>query len=934
MLSDNTQKLIKKPLEEKKNRWKFCNFNDPGVGFMRDCGSHGPVGGKWISITRNRGFGWQEWSFSVTTNKYEFDQLLHFELKDIVDEEKKIKEELDIASKLNIENKKIIEKRNKTIEENKFILKVSYLINGVSLNELTDEEKNDLIEIVKQEAVKNLETSEDNLEIKLYTGSVGIEIDINSNSTKEMQEKLDKFNNKFEKDSVILSKLKETTGNNSLTSFKKVNQAGLDKKSTKPDPKNYDMHIKLPILSKKFIGTFSFKSDTITEIRGICPSIVKNKKYIDIGKFDSPKNDIGSQEDTDWQDCSKRCNEIDGCIGYIKNLKNEKEKKGCIYKSKIDTSQMIQSNDHQTYLVKNDYELIGKEDYPGYNISEIKEAKTISCPTLCDKSTNCVGFVENTIDGKGCYLKNKFGNRVSDGKKTAFRKIFDDYDEITFSKETLSAGNTIWPNRDGKKRYDNPNSEKFTFTKLDSEIQTSWSSSFDYEIETDSKKSIELFINNVSDDDDFYIMIDTTKDSNGLYINDGGLIGQLEFYNYISLGEDVALYENGPLRTYKLKLNSSNKINEYQKEDLFKKKTYFFNEVKIKQNNLSNIKIKELQIWVDGKNIMQNENVIIRGTLPMNPKSLLRNIKNNSLSEKLEDTYLSSFFEDSYLIAKLDSSYDLNKLEAVIVYIPEFEKEKYADNYIVLLDNKGNEITERIDNFSDNQIYKEFIYKGPSYDKNDNKSDEASTEKILKEDNESNIRKTKTFQIKNSIPLNNYISQSERFGEKNFGTKLFIYNQYKNKIIYKMNVSNTTYGINYVVPGYNIITRLDNNELFINNIEYFVEEDNQFYIGVKNNTPIPYGPLYESYICGSNDPLCYPTPCKGEFTECNENCEKTYKIKSKASLGGLKCSFEDGAIEKCEPGEGKCAKPSNLILIIIVAVVVLAIIAGLVVYLR
>ena len=80
--------------------------------------------------------------------------------------------------------------------------------------------------------------------------------------------------------------------------------------------------------------------------------------------------------------------------------------------------------------------------------------------------------------------------------------------------------------------------------------------------------------------------------------------------------------------------------------------------------------------------------------------------------------------------------------------------------------------------------------------------------------------------------------------------------------------------------------------------------------------------------------MCYPTPCKGEFTECNENCEKTYKIKSKASLGGLKCSFEDGAIEKCEPGEGKCAKPSNLILIIIVAVVVLAIIAGLVVYLR
>ena len=154
------------------------------------------------------------------------------------------------------------------------------------------------------------------------------------------------------------------------------------------------------------------------------------------------------------------------------------------------------------------------------------------------------------------------------------------------------------------------------------------------------------------------------------------------------------------------------------------------------------------------------------------------------------------------------------------------------------------------------------------------------------------------------------------------------------QIVYKMNVSNTTDGINYVVPGYNIITRLDNNELFINNIEYFIEKDNQFYIGVKNNTPIPYGPLYESYICGPNDPLCYPTPCRGEFTECNENCEKTYKIISKSSLGGLKCSTEDGKVEKCEPGEGKCVKSSNLVLMIIIAVIVLGIIAGLVIFLR
>ncbi len=32
-----------------KYKWRFCNFNDPGVGFPRDCGPNGPVGGQWIS---------------------------------------------------------------------------------------------------------------------------------------------------------------------------------------------------------------------------------------------------------------------------------------------------------------------------------------------------------------------------------------------------------------------------------------------------------------------------------------------------------------------------------------------------------------------------------------------------------------------------------------------------------------------------------------------------------------------------------------------------------------------------------------------------------------------------------------------------------------------------------------------------------------------
>jgi len=36
----------------KRNPWKFCNYNDPGIGFPRDCGKTGGVGGQWNSWTR------------------------------------------------------------------------------------------------------------------------------------------------------------------------------------------------------------------------------------------------------------------------------------------------------------------------------------------------------------------------------------------------------------------------------------------------------------------------------------------------------------------------------------------------------------------------------------------------------------------------------------------------------------------------------------------------------------------------------------------------------------------------------------------------------------------------------------------------------------------------------------------------------------------
>lgn len=41
-----------------KGAWKFCNFNDPGVGFPRDCGINKPVGNQWQSKDRGNKKTW------------------------------------------------------------------------------------------------------------------------------------------------------------------------------------------------------------------------------------------------------------------------------------------------------------------------------------------------------------------------------------------------------------------------------------------------------------------------------------------------------------------------------------------------------------------------------------------------------------------------------------------------------------------------------------------------------------------------------------------------------------------------------------------------------------------------------------------------------------------------------------------------------------
>ena len=57
---------------EEKNAWTYCNYNDPGVAFPRDCGPTGGLEWNFNSLsggsawTSNSGFEWvQNYQFSV-----------------------------------------------------------------------------------------------------------------------------------------------------------------------------------------------------------------------------------------------------------------------------------------------------------------------------------------------------------------------------------------------------------------------------------------------------------------------------------------------------------------------------------------------------------------------------------------------------------------------------------------------------------------------------------------------------------------------------------------------------------------------------------------------------------------------------------------------------------------------------------------------------
>ena len=101
--------------------------------------------------------------------------------------------------------------------------------------------------------------------------------------------------------------------------------------------------------------------------------------------------------------CQRRCDEIQGCIGFNTNGKKCWFKNSIIQTPSYDSSGAFYYNGNVPPGINGNYTGYPNVDYD--NQGDIKSIKgnDITCPNECDKTNGCVGF---TTNGEKCYLKN------------------------------------------------------------------------------------------------------------------------------------------------------------------------------------------------------------------------------------------------------------------------------------------------------------------------------------------------------------------------------------------------------------------------------------------------------------------------------------------------------------------------------------------------
>jgi hypothetical protein len=81
------------------------------------------------------------------------------------------------------------------------------------------------------------------------------------------------------------------------------------------------------------------------------------------------------------------------------------------------------------------YEDLGLVDFPGNDIKYENEIPYNQCEDECNKIENCMGYVENVPNGKGCWFKNKFENKRGNNARRSFKKRGESCNEKLIKSE-------------------------------------------------------------------------------------------------------------------------------------------------------------------------------------------------------------------------------------------------------------------------------------------------------------------------------------------------------------------------------------------------------------------------------------------------------------------------------------------------------------------
>ena len=170
-----------------------------------------------------------------------------------------------------------------------------------------------------------------------------------------------------------------------------------------------------------------------------------------------------------------------------------------------------------------------------------------------------------------------------------------------------------------------------------------------------------------------------------------------------------------------------------------------FRKIKVYTKEETHLEIGEIQVWINGINVLQNKGTSVDSSPTHNPTFKKSNVIDNDVNaDKHNKSFFGTNTPDSFLTVTLDKNYQFDILEGVIIYqVTWGDWDRFNKSYFVLLDENDNEITDEISNNDKNKIYYYYKYAGPSHNNNKDQIGFRSNEKMMKD----GVEKLKKFNL-------------------------------------------------------------------------------------------------------------------------------------------------------------------------------------------